>query len=139
MSRPRVLVVYDDSLSQDLLGFLLGEHCDVTIARSHGEALAIIDGGRVDAVVVNHSPPEHDGISFLEKARRGNSLVRRILIGSEDASRFDGHLKAGLLQTYLPRPAKLDDVLACLKSDIGSTMVAPSSQVPKPQEESKDV
>jgi DNA-binding transcriptional MocR family regulator/CheY-like chemotaxis protein len=74
-SRARVLIVDDDEAVRLALRLVLDEHHDVLEAGDGGTALDLVDGGRVDVVVLDLLLPNTDGFEVLQHLR---TLPRRV-------------------------------------------------------------
>jgi DNA-binding transcriptional MocR family regulator/CheY-like chemotaxis protein len=73
--RARVLIVDDDDAVRLALRLVLDEHHDVLEAGDGGTALALVDRGRVDVVVLDLLLPKTDGFQVLQHLR---TLPRRV-------------------------------------------------------------
>ena len=77
----RVLVIEDNAELRDYLRLALrSEGYEVLTARNGKEALALIDGQRLDAVVTDLFMPEMDGIETITALRRKLPDVKVVAI-----------------------------------------------------------
>jgi CheY-like chemotaxis protein/two-component sensor histidine kinase len=97
-----VLVVDDEADARELLRRLLAERdCDVTVASSADEGLAILAAGPCDVLLTDIGMPGTDGYELLRRVRAANAAQKAIAVTAfarpEDRERalaagFDGHL-----------------------------------------------
>jgi len=95
--RPSILIIDDDE------GFcrLVRKHLErsnfnVVVAHSSEAGLAAIKGGSVDAIVLDHVLPEHDGLTLLSVLHASaNSVPVVYLTGSQESRVAVAALKAG--------------------------------------------
>ncbi|MBT8217490.1 MAG: response regulator [Acidimicrobiia bacterium] len=100
----RVLVV-DDSpgVRQIVAGALAAGGFDTVVAGSAEEALEVVSGGGVDAIVVDYSMPGSDGISVVERVR-ARSTTLPIVMMSAVAERADqDRAKAAGVDAYFDK------------------------------------
>jgi signal transduction histidine kinase/ActR/RegA family two-component response regulator len=111
----RVLVVDDEADARELLHRLLAEHdCEVTLASSAAEALAMLAQGPCDVLLTDIGMPGIDGYDLMRRVRAGRygqprAIAVTAFARAEDRDRaiaagFDAHLAkpvnaARLLQT----------------------------------------
>ena len=85
-ARPVVLVVDDEPLNRDLLRRVLYREYHVVEAADADAALAVIDGGPVDAVLCDQVMPGRSGTDLAREVRRRRPRVAILLLtGYEDA------------------------------------------------------
>lgn len=109
----RILLVEDD----ELLG--AGVHDALTRARHAVEwvrkgtqALAALEGGEFDLVVLDLGLPGMDGIDVLRRARAGGSLTPVLVLSARDTlSQRVAGLDAGA-DDYLVKPFEVEELLA---------------------------
>ncbi len=118
----RVLVVDDERDARELVQAILAEcECEVTLASSADEALAILDTRVPDVVLADISMPNRDGYDFIRELRarpkeRGGDVPAAALTAyarAEDKTRM---LAAGY-SLHIPKPIdpnELADVVASL-------------------------
>ena len=115
----RILIVEDDASIRETLELALGEAgYEVVATRNGADALALLDTGRVDAILLDARMPVMDGAAFakLLRARPGPRPPLALLTAAHDgqAARQIG---AGWV---LEKPFDLDALLAVVEQ-----MVAP--------------
>jgi DNA-binding NtrC family response regulator len=114
-SRPKMLVVDDDSGSSGLLKeVFVQEGYDVTVASSGAEALRLAAEERFDIVLSDVQMPDIDGIEVLRRLKRIAPDLSVILVTAygtiETAIRA---LHEGAID-YVRKPFKLDEVRLCV-------------------------
>jgi len=78
--RPRVLVVDDELGVRESLRVILGTDCDVRLASSGEEALALIGREPIDVVTVDLRMPGLGGIAVLERIKRLEPDIEVLII-----------------------------------------------------------
>jgi DNA-binding response OmpR family regulator len=112
----RVLVIEDNADLRDYLRLALrGEGYDVLTARNGKEALGLIDGQGLDAVVTDLFMPEMDGIETIAALRRKLPQVRVVAIsGRPGVDYLTVARELGVAHT-LRKPFEMDELLKALK------------------------
>jgi signal transduction histidine kinase len=113
----RILVVEDDEVNQLVArGVLESAGAVVTIAPNGREALALVQPGRFDLVLMDMQMPDMDGIETTMELRRDPAL-RDLPIIAMTASAMAGDrerlLEAGM-NDYVAKPVRVADMLAKL-------------------------
>lgn len=114
-TRLRVLVVDDDERVLRGTKRTLEKGHDVLTATSAEAALAILDTQEVDVVLTDHGMPGGDGLWLLEQVRDRYPRVRRILTSGQPPE-LDLHIGSGLVQTFVPKPAPSEELVASLRT-----------------------
>jgi two-component system, OmpR family, response regulator MprA len=112
-----VLVVDDDfAVRESLDRALRANGFDVELANDGTEALAKIDAGQPDAVVLDVLMPHLDGFSVCRSLRAGGSKVPILMLTAREAvpDRVAG-LEAGA-DDYLVKPFALEELLARVRA-----------------------
>lgn len=117
----RVLVLDDEVDARELLRALLeGCKVEVTTAASVAEAMTVVAGGKIDAVLSDIAMPEEDGLSFIRRVRalpreeggRVPAVALTAYARLEDRTRA---LRAGF-NAHVAKPVDLNELLAVLTS-----------------------
>ena len=113
----RVLVIEDNGDLRDYLRMALrSEGYEVLTARNGKEALAVIDGKGLDAVVTDLFMPEMDGIETISALRRKLPDVKVVAIsGRPGVDYLTVARELGVTHT-LRKPFELDELLKALAS-----------------------
>lgn len=121
-ARQRILVCDDNSLLVDLIEHHLVENgYDVDLAHDGGEALASIEEGRPDAVVLDAMMPVHSGFEVLRRmkeqpATAGIPVV--MLTGLSQEDDVVNALELGAAE-FMVKPFLPEELLARLKRLLG--------------------
>jgi two-component system response regulator MprA len=113
----RILVVDDErAVRESLRRALQLEGYEVELAEDGADALAKLNGGAPDAVILDVLMPTIDGLEVCRRIRReGNTVpVLMLTARAEVESRVAG-LDAGA-DDYLPKPFALEELLARLRA-----------------------
>src|SRR5262245_65370079 len=116
-----------------MLGFFLGEACEVRAATTGAEALAKARRDRVDLVVLDHRLPDCTGLEVLSQLRSTHPVVPVIMLtgyGSEwiCASAF----RLGVTD-YLQKPVSAVDLVAAVQRIFPSVIDTNASEDEKPE------
>jgi two-component system response regulator MprA len=114
---PTILVVDDEPDVRESLAVALELESYRVIAVEDGEqALDVVAGGRVDAVVLDVAMPRLDGLAVCSRLRAGGNSVPILMLTARDAldDRVAG-LEAGA-DDYLPKPFALRELVARLRA-----------------------
>jgi DNA-binding LytR/AlgR family response regulator len=110
MKKPlRALVVDDEPLARDELGFLLAEAGDVEVVGQAGtaaEAIALFEAEEPDVVFCDLRMPGPDGLALAESLLSRDADVLIVMISAHDDGAVRG-FEAGVLD-YLLKPVRLD-------------------------------
>ena len=113
----RVLVVDDETAVRDALDRALRmERYEVTLAGDGRDALDVLASANVDAVVLDVSMPEPDGLEVCRRLRAAGDMTPVLMLTARDAvnDRVAG-LDAGA-DDYLVKPFALDELYARLRA-----------------------
>lgn len=113
----RVLVIEDNAGLRDYLRLALrSEGYEVLTARNGKEALAVIDGQDLNAVVTDLFMPEMDGIETITALRRKLPGVKVVAMsGRPGVDYLTVARELGVTHT-LRKPFEIDQLLAALKT-----------------------
>jgi two-component system, OmpR family, response regulator len=113
---PHILVVDDDREICSLVSQFLSKHnLRVSTARDGTEMFKLLDGARVDLVVLDLMLPGEDGLSLCRRLRASNGTpVIMLTAMAEDIDRIVG-LEMGA-DDYLPKPFNPRELLARIKA-----------------------
>lgn len=133
VSRHRLLLVDDDPLISDSLGFVLGEEFDVCIAANRREAINLVRdaAGRISLALVDLGlPPEphrpEEGFALISELLAANPGMKvLILSGQSDRVNVQHGLSIGAVD-FIPKPcdsnllkARLNHQLMILEAESG--------------------
>jgi DNA-binding NtrC family response regulator len=105
---PRVLVVDDEPGVQESLRMLLKQECDVTVAGTAREALAAIDEGPPDLVILDLVMPGRSGLELLsDLAERQLSAPVIVLTATKTVATAVEAMKRGAAD-YVTKPFEVD-------------------------------
>jgi DNA-binding NtrC family response regulator len=110
MYRYKLLIVDDDKQLQNSLRHLLRERYDIVIAGSGEEALALLNGGTFDLILLDIRLPGIDGIDTLRSLRTKHKDVLVIMMTAyEDIRSVVTSMKNGAFD-YLVKPLNSDEL-----------------------------
>jgi two-component system response regulator QseB len=113
----RILLVEDDELlGAGIEDALTRAHCAVEWVRTGPLALAALETGGFDAVVLDLGLPGMDGLEVLRRARAAGNRAPVLILSARDAvaQRIAG-LNAGA-DDYLTKPFDVDELLARVRA-----------------------
>jgi DNA-binding response OmpR family regulator len=117
-SKTKILVCDDDEMLVDLLQFRLGARgYEVVVARDGGQAIALAEAERPDAIVLDAMMPVMDGHEVLRRLRSGDcaSRVPVIMLTARRQERdIVGALELGA-DDYLVKPFIPEELITRLK------------------------
>ncbi len=120
--RQTVLIVDDESLVRRGLSRVLSERFALKTARSAEQAFFILGEMTFYAIISDYQMPGRDGIWLLEKARRIQPAMRRVLHSSIIPPGIEDCEESGLVHRYLRKPTRQEELLDALGCD--ETLVA---------------
>jgi two-component system OmpR family response regulator len=116
---PRVLVVDDEPSLADLLTLAFKyEGWEVRAAGNGAEALRLAGEFHPDAVLLDMSLPDIDGIEVLRRLRAFHDVPVLFLTARDDLEDRTAGLNAGA-QGYLTKPFSLDEVIGGVRALVG--------------------
>jgi two-component system OmpR family response regulator len=124
---PHILIVDDDREIRDLLGRYLGKHgLRVTTAADGREMHRVLDGSRIDLIVLDLMLPGEDGLTLCRNLRAGSRIPIIMLTAmGEETDRIVG-LEMGA-DDYLAKPFNSRELLARIKAVLRRAELAPSA------------
>jgi len=114
-SAGRVLVVDDEPVQLRCIRRILQGDWRVDTAVGAIAAASLLAAGRYDVVITDYNMPEYDGVWLLEQVQRLYPTTRRVLISGSGEELFSPHVRSGLIQRFLAKPAAADAVLDSLR------------------------
>ena len=119
MALERVLVVEGDLLSRFGVRDLLERDFEVLEAGNGKEALALLEGTRVDLVITDLVMPGMNGVDLTRAIReRGNTKV--IWCTAYDRDEFRSAAKELRVDGYLVKPLELDHLYQMISALLGA-------------------
>ena len=113
----RILVIEDNADLRDYLRQALKlEGYDVLSARNGKEALGLVDGQALDAVVTDLFMPEMDGIETIAALRRKMPGVRFIAISGRPGVDYLAVARELGVAHTLRKPFEIDELLKALQT-----------------------
>jgi DNA-binding NtrC family response regulator len=110
----RILVVDDEPMVLRALVRLLREHCIVDTADNAEHALLLMSSRAYDAVVTDYEMGGRDGIWLLRQVERRYPKVRRVLHSGSAPIAVETHVRSGLVQSFVQKPATAGQLFASL-------------------------
>src|SRR5262245_19159816 len=119
-SRPRILIVDDDSGQRSLLDSFLQTQGFETVPVSSGErALEVLRQGDFDLMISDVRMPGLTGLETLRRARQEHAVLPVLLVTAyADIREAVGAMRDGALN-YLAKPIDLDELLASVRQATG--------------------
>lgn len=121
--RPRVLVVDDDEDLRRLLEVILGGDFETVMAADGAEAIAMVDDGAVDAMVLDIMMPNVDGYEVLRHIRsheHASDLPVVVLTARHGADWSSSSDRIGA-DAHLTKPYEASTLIATLHRLLGTT------------------
>ena len=114
----RVLVIEDNAELREYLRLALEMHDHQVLTAEHGrEALAYLNGHRVDAVITDLFMPEMDGIETVAALRRQFPDIRVVAMsGRPGVDYLAVARELGVMRT-LRKPFEISELLAALEDE----------------------
>ena len=112
-ARRTVLIVEDEVVNRELLGFILSETYDVLYAENGLAALELLRGGgpRVSMVLLDINMPVMDGIEFLRVVREDDALSRiPVIVLTSDRDAELDTLRMGALD-FIAKPYDMPEII----------------------------
>ena len=116
----RTVLVDDEQLARDELGYLLGQVGGVEVIGQAGNGVEAIEvlaghGGTVDLVISDVVMPEMDGPTLLKELRKTKPDLKIIFVSGYAEEAFEKSLPAGQQFSFLPKPFTLKQLVAAVK------------------------
>jgi DNA-binding NtrC family response regulator len=93
---------------------MLGSQYKVETAASAEQALVMMGEKRYSLVITDYEMPGKDGLWLLRQARNRYPMMRRGLISGNNRKLISAHLRSGLVDFFLPKPAAYDELVALI-------------------------
>src|SRR5262249_54168744 len=114
-ARPTVLAVDDEPAVRDALRLALEDYCDVVVAPDGPRALELLDGHRVDVVLLDLLMPQMHGLDVLQHLlKREPSLTVVILTAVASIPSVVQAMKLGAWN-YLEKPWDVDELVELVR------------------------
>jgi len=113
----RVLLVDDEPVVLRALVRLLKEAWTVDTADSAEHALLLMASRPYDVVVTDYEMEGRDGVWLLRQIEKQYPKVRRVLHSGSDPADIENHVRSGLVQRFVQKPASANQLIASL-SDV---------------------
>jgi DNA-binding NtrC family response regulator len=108
----RVLVVDDDPDVLRTVMRMLDRHAEVKVALGAEQAMQVLGGGEVDAVVVDFNMRGPNGAWLLRHVRDHYPEVSRILLSGSSYAELSPQLEPGLVDVFIAKPLELAELIA---------------------------
>jgi len=119
--RPVVLLVDDEPMLLEAIGWELNETCEVHTATSAPEAELRVGERRFDAIVCDHMLEGEQGLDFLIRMNVKFPTTRRILMtGYTNPEFISRSVAIGELSHCLVKPIKTSEIAAAIRSSLVS-------------------
>jgi CheY-like chemotaxis protein len=122
VTRPRILVVEDESDVRTMLTRLLGSIGDVTSAKDGAEALQVLTSAPPpDVIVTDVMMPRMDGLSLARELKKHAQLARVPVVMLTAKSR-PGDMIEGInagARSYVTKPFKAEELVTKVKKALG--------------------
>ncbi len=121
METPNATLVIDDDpeMGWVLAAALADADCEATVAKSGGEALAVVAEKAFPLAFLDARLPDMSGMELAEQLRRGHPAMRIIMISgyffADDAEVADA-IKESRIDGFLAKPFNLDAISAILEN-----------------------
>lgn len=113
----KVLLVEDDPLNQKISkSYLEKMSISPDIAENGRVALEMVENNHYDAVLMDLTMPEMDGLSTTRKIRKESNIPKSLIIiglTANSSLEFKRDCMVAGMNDYLSKPATFDDVLSC--------------------------
>ncbi len=131
--RGRVLLVEDNSINREVARAMLSSFgLEVTIARNGLEAVAALEGGEFDLILMDCEMPEMDGFEATRRIRARDHASAKVPIVALTAHAVAGDRErciAAGMNDYIPKPFRREDLHAVLNRWLGSGEAGPAAQI----------
>lgn len=131
MTYPLILLVDDDPVFRQVLFLALrGQGFDVAMARTGAEALEVVHTRRPDAMLLDLSLPDMDGVDVTAAVRAERDLPILIVSSCDDERQMIRAFDAGVTD-YVTKPFREGELMARLRASLrrGSTNHWPQLRV----------
>jgi CheY-like chemotaxis protein len=111
-----ILIVDDEYLIADILGFALEDEGYMTVTASNGKkALEVLTRERPELVITDYMMPVMDGLEFARavRAREDGKCLPILLMSGAQAAKGREHPE--LFEAVFDKPFRIDDVIAAVK------------------------
>ncbi len=123
-ARVRVLVVDDEVYNRDLMIRTFARDCEVVAASTVAEALAVLEGGRFDAVLTDQALVGELGTELARVVRARWPSVRLVLVTGYDDAVVAEALRDGQVDEVVGKPWKP----ATLRARVMALVARPSTE-----------
>ena len=113
---PRVLVVDDEPHVLNGLKRILGRRFAVETASSAEQAIERLMSESYHAVITDYDMPGEDGIWLLQCVSEQAPQTKRVLHSGADPEPLMTHVKSGVVQRFVPKPASNRDLVNSIKA-----------------------
>ncbi|MFH0020283.1 response regulator [Pseudomonas fluorescens] len=111
-----ILVVDDEYLIADILGFALEDEGFMTVTASNGKkALDVLERERPALVITDFMMPVMDGLEFAEAVRAQPSVKRLPIILMSGAQAHIGMQRSDLFDVVVAKPFDIAEIVAQVK------------------------
>jgi CheY-like chemotaxis protein len=120
-TRAIVLVVDDEPANLGTFRRMFRDHCEVSLASSGAEAIALVRTRRFDCALVDYAMPEMNGVELLKHlADLRPEMARALLTAHFDRADVLDARTSGLASALFQKPWLPEQILAWVKSAQGT-------------------
>ncbi|NOX54672.1 MAG: response regulator [Planctomycetes bacterium] len=118
---PRILLVDDDTdVLQSTRELLQEEGYEVLVAEDGAQALAFAERDAPDLVILDIVMPHHNGLSVLQRLRRGSRRPPKIIVLTGNAEpRVRQCAQSAGVDAFVQKPFDIDQLLATVQDLLG--------------------
>lgn len=111
-----ILIVDDEYLIADILGFALEDEGYMTVTASDGKkGLEVLARERPELVITDFMMPGMDGLEFAEAIREREDSQRLPILLMSGAQAARGRERPDLFKAVFDKPFSIDEVIAKIK------------------------
>lgn len=125
MKSKKVLIVDDNDLNRGLFENLIGQFYHVVSAKNGIEALALLENGKFDLIVLDIQMPQMDGFTALKKIRQRNLSDSPVIAVTAYAEENDrGSFLSLGFDEFIPKPIRPKQFLDVINSFLDNKLIA---------------
>lgn len=114
-----VLIIDDDAFMLKVLHRVLQKDYTLYQAASAEEAIEVLRGRQIKAIVCDHVLPGQNGLDFLVALRQRNPRIKSVLFSAAlDVDQFIKAINQGEIFRFVKKPASPADILQAVQSAV---------------------